>query len=85
MIIGSVYKYQWNAKSQVETDDLCIAFVVPRGVKWRLSWLSIKSVSTQIFGNKCILTTRDGKKYTFSTTVAQYSELIEEIEKRIVP
>jgi hypothetical protein len=66
--------------SQVEADDLGIALVGPKGVAWRIPWLSIVKVQrtsedyTRIF-------TRDGKKYTFYNMTARGKELQEVIAR----
>jgi hypothetical protein len=84
-LIVKLNQYIWQKKAQVEVDDLGIALVGPRGVKWRLSWLSIVRYDIHSFVLRGTLTTHDGKKYTFPRSTADRDELDEEIKRLIVP
>jgi hypothetical protein len=68
--------------SQVETDDLGIALVGPKGVLWRIPWLSIVKVE-RISGDYTRIFTRDGKKYTFYNMTARGKELQEVIIRHV--
>jgi hypothetical protein len=68
--------------SQIELDDLGIAYVTSKGVKWRLPWLSIVKHECET-GKEIVLTTRDGKTYKFSPGMARMEEMNEEIKRRV--
>jgi hypothetical protein len=68
--------------SQIELDDLGIAHVTSKGVKWRLPWLSIVKHECEV-GKAIVLTARDGKTYKFSPGMARMEEMNEEIKQRV--
>jgi hypothetical protein len=72
----------WQSKLQIEADDLGIALITPRGIKWRLSWLSVVKHQREM-GKGLVLTTRDGKTYTCPHGMARSEELIAEIDRRV--
>jgi biotin transporter BioY len=85
-VLGVIYYryflcWQWYVKSQIETDDLGIALVEPRGVTWRVLWFTIASYTAdEKYG---IITTKDGKAYKFPLNTARADELHKEIMRRI--
>jgi hypothetical protein len=75
------FRWQWYVKSQIETDDLGIAFIEPKGVTWRVLWFTIETYTQdEKFG---ILTTKDGKTYKFPLNTARASELEAGIRRRL--
>jgi hypothetical protein len=68
--------------SQVEADDLGIALVGPKGVVWRIPWLSIIKVE-RTSGDYTKIHTRDGKKYAFFNMTARGKELQTIIEQHV--
>jgi hypothetical protein len=86
MLVKTQYAYnfvrwQWHVKSQIETDDLGIALVEPKGITWRVLWFTIDTYATE--GKHGIITTKDGKVYKFPLNTARQAELGEEIQRRI--
>jgi hypothetical protein len=80
-----IARYLWYKNAQIEIDDLGIALVGAREVKWRLAWLSVMRYEESRWTGAGTLTTRDGKKYTFPGNTADRGELDEEIKRRITP
>jgi hypothetical protein len=70
--------FYWYRHSQVETDDLGIAFIGPEGVRWSISWLSIVKIDSSI---GFVLYTRDGQKCRIPRGVARHKELQDTIAR----
>jgi hypothetical protein len=73
--------WNWYRQSQIETDDLGIAFVEPKGIKWQVQWFTIASYRSE--NQEGIITTKDGKTYKFPRKTARADELDQEIRQRI--
>jgi hypothetical protein len=80
-LIPCLFRWQWHRNSQIETDDLGIALVEPKGVTWRVLWFTVDTYMTN--STHGILLTKDGKKYKFPLNTARKEELEAEIHRRI--
>jgi hypothetical protein len=85
LVVGAIstyyWKWNWYVKSQVETDDLGVALVEPKGITWRILWFTVESYTT--VSKHGILKTKDGKTYQFPLNTARKDELEAEIRRRI--
>jgi hypothetical protein len=76
-----LFHWQWYRKSQIETDDMGIALVEPKGIKWRVLWFTVEKYTEE--NRQGVLTAKDGKIYKFPLNTARKDELHEEIMRRI--
>jgi hypothetical protein len=85
MLVGLVgcplLRWVWYVKSQIETDDMGIALVEPKGVTWRVLWSTIETYTTE--EKLGVLTAKDGKTYKFPLNTARASELEAGIRRRL--
>jgi hypothetical protein len=77
----SCYRWQWYRRSQIETDDLGIALIEPKGITWRVLWFAVDTYTTN--STHGTLITKEGKKYKFPLNTARKDELEAEIHRRI--
>jgi hypothetical protein len=73
--------WQWFRQSQIETDDLGIALVEPKGIKWHIQWFTVESYMSD--NKHGILKTKDGKTYKFPLNTARKDDLEAEIRRRV--
>jgi hypothetical protein len=84
LIFVAIYQYQWDRcrRSQIEIDDMGIAFVRPKGIHWNVPWFMIKGFGV---GDKfALIETKDGKLYRFPIKTARWDALVMEIEERVL-
>jgi hypothetical protein len=75
------YSRRWYQNSQIETDDLGIALVEPKGVTWRALWFTIADYRTD--EKYMTLIAKDGRPYKFPLNTARKDELEVEVQRRI--
>jgi hypothetical protein len=76
-----LWHWQWHRKSQIETDDLGIALIEPKGITWRVLWFALESYMPD--GRYGILKTKDGKTYKSPLNTAKKEDIEAEIRQRI--
>jgi hypothetical protein len=84
LVFAMIYQYRWGwcRRSQIEIDDMGIALVGPKGVRWNVPWFVIQGFGA---GDKfALIEAKDGKIYRFPINTARWDQLVREIEERVL-